>query len=155
MILAIGVDPGASGGLACVAADCVVAAAMPATERDVWDWFHYFEAGQRPFAVIEKVGGFVQGSRGNIGSAMFKFGQSYGSLRMALTAAGIPFDEVTPQEWQKVIGIPARKPTESKSEHKAKLRAKAQQLFPDVRVTLATADALLIAEYCRRRHAKG
>ena len=70
---------------------------------------------------------------------------------MALTAAGIPFEEVTPVVWQRGLGIPVRKKDESRSQFKGRLKAKAQQLFPQVKVTLKTADALLISEYCRRK----
>lgn len=144
----VGIDPGASGGLATVGAD-LQAVGMPGTELDVWVWM---SVEPRPeFAVIEKVGGYTQAGGPQPGSAMFKFGQSYGGLRMALVAAGIPFDEVTPQTWQKGLGVTPRGKTESKTQFKNRLKARAQQLFPSVKVTLATADALLIAEFCRRK----
>lgn len=151
--LYIGIDPGASGGLACLTPGGVYHTPMPETERDVWDWVNdtpkYRANGSPCFAVIEKVGGYIQGNK-LPGSAMFNFGRSYGGLRMALIAAGIPFEEATPQRWQKTLGIPSRKKDESKGQFKNRLKARAQQLFPSVKVTLATADALLIAEYCRR-----
>ncbi len=62
---------------------------------------------------------------------------------MALVAAGIAFDEVTPQRWQKMLGC------RSKGDKNVTKR-RAQDLFPQVRVTHALADALLLAEYCRR-----
>lgn len=144
----IGVDPGMGGGLASIAAEGANGIPMPQTERDVWEWFHWWESRQRPFAVIEK----VHAMPSNGVSGMFKFGMSYGSLRMALVAAGIPFEEVTPQTWQKGIGIVKRGKDESGTDWKNRLKGKAQQLFPGEKVTLATADALLIAEYCRRKH---
>lgn len=101
------------------------------------------------FAVIERVSGYV--GEAQPGSAAFKFGQSYGGLRMALVAAGIPFEEVTPQVWQRKMGVTPRRKDESKTAWKNRLKAKAQQLYPGVKVTLATADALLLVEYCRRR----
>lgn len=147
----LGIDPGASGGLACLSFDPVDAVAMPATDRDVWDWIRFL--GHRPnghvFAVIEKVGGYI--GKQQPGSAMFKFGRSYGSLCMALTAANIPFEEITPQRWQKGLGITTRKKTETRTQWKNRLKAHAQRLFPSVAVTLATADALLIATYCQRK----
>ena len=179
-----GIDPGGSGGLAVLTAagsataTTSSAVTMPATERDVWEWVENCTPhdGSNVFAVIEKVGGYAgdRASGGN-GPAMFKFGMSYGGLRMALVAAGIPFDEVTPQTWQKGLGIAPRRPHtktrevqikkgknkgkwrteryggETDTEFKNRLKAKAQQLFPTVKVTLAVADALLIAEYCRRK----
>ena len=158
----LGIDPGASGGLAVVYRygvrdGSVEAVPMPATERDIWDWFvQWKDSGlgrSKPIAVIEKVTGYI-GDGGNPGSAMFKFGTSYGGLRMALIAAEIPFEEITPQAWQKASGIFPRKSRggETKTQWKNRLKSKAQQLFPLVKVTLPTADALLIAEYCMRKH---
>lgn len=156
----IGIDPGASGGLAIRRAGICQAVPMPPTEADVWHWVK--EAGSflrvekgvvvggcETFAAIEQVWGHI--GEGQPGSAMFKFGQSYGGLRMALIAAGIPFEQVVPRTWQKDMGIPPRKKEESKTQWKNRLKAMAQQLFPDERVMLATADALLIAEWCRRK----
>lgn len=151
MPIYIGVDPGASGGLACYSKDGITAVGMPSTERDVWEWFSGYNLDQRPVAVIEKVGGYVGGT-GQPGSAMFKFGASYGRLCMALCAADIPYEEVTPQNWQKGLGIPGRTRKESKGQWKNRLKAHAQKLFPQEKVTLLTADALLIAEFCRRKH---
>jgi hypothetical protein len=151
-----GVDPGATGGLALLyeGSSDVDVGPMPDTEADILEWFRVRWAGgdYQPFAVIEKVGGFVKGNPAP-GSAMFKFGCGYGGLRMALIACGIPFEEVTPQKWQKALGITPRdnKGNESKSSHKNRLKAKAQQLFPGEKITLAVCDALLIAEYCRRK----
>ena len=93
----------------------------------------------------------MPGSRGNIGSAMFKFGTSYGLLKMALIAARIPFEEVSPMRWQQGLHIPARKKSDSDNKWKSVLKAHAQKLFPETPVTLKTADAILIAEYCRRQ----
>jgi hypothetical protein len=154
----LGIDPGASGGLAAVCGrePRPVCVPTPATERDVWDWLKEYGAGPlRPvnggpvaFAVVEKVGGYV--GQAQPGSAAFKFGVSYGALRMALTAAGVPWEEATPQRWQKALGLGARRKGESKTSWKNRLKGAAQSAFPGVKVTLATADALLIAEYCRR-----
>ena len=147
--LFLGIDPGASGGLAVVSAIGQDSTAMPATERDAWDWIRSSYAS---CAAIEKVQGYIGPGTAFPGSAMFRFGQSYGFLRGCLIAAGISFEEVTPQRWQKGLGVAPRGKQESKGAFKNRLKAKAQQLFPNVKVTLATADALLIAEYCRRKH---
>jgi hypothetical protein len=146
----IGVDPGASGGLAAfLPSGRVQTIKMPATERDIYDWFYPWEYTDAA-AVIEKVGGYI--GTGQPGSAMFKFGTGYGGLRMAMIANGIPFEEITPQKWQRALGITPKKKEESKTQWKNRLKAVAQQLFPHVIITLATADAILIAEYCKRKH---
>ncbi len=146
----VGIDPGQSGGTARIA-DGFRAEAypMPATERDVWEMIQSLQETSfgRAIAIIEKVHAMPKQGV----SSTFKFGTGYGGLRMALIAAGIPFDEVTPRTWQKALGVVARKKTETITQFKNRLKAKAQQLFPSVKVTLKTADALLIAEYCRRK----
>jgi len=81
--------------------------------------------------------------RGSIGN--FKLGRHYGMLQASLTAFGIDFVEVTPQKWQKALGCLT-------GGNKNVTKKKAQELFPDVKVTHAIADALLLAEYARRKH---
>lgn len=160
----LGIDPGAGGGIAVLMhtyvrggpafESSVSAVSMPPTLGDIWQQLgscgNHTKSLWSTFAVIEKVGGFLRTEAPNPGSAMFKFGVSYGSLLMALTAAGVPYEEVTPQRWQKALGVPSRKKGETKGGLKNRLKARAQQLFPSEKVTLATADALLLAEYCRR-----
>lgn len=158
----IGIDPGKSGGLALLNQDGTVAAVtkMPDTERDLCDWLETWQdAGQgsgsngadhgiRPIkAMLERVnagawGAGKGGQKMGVSSA-FTFGMGYGVLRGVLTALRIPFDLVSPQKWQGEIGCLTKG-------QKNVSKAKAQQLFPNVKVTHANADALLIAEYCRR-----
>ena len=148
----LGIDPGASGGLCLLDGSDSVAIKMPDTERDVWDWLCDVPI-KRAFAVIEKVGGYI--GTPQPGSAMFKFGQSVGGLRMALIGAMIPFEEITPQRWQNGLGIVKRAKDESKGQFKNRLKQRAQQLHPRLNVTLATADAILIATYCQRKRQGG
>ena len=149
----LGCDPGANGGLALIDHEGQVEAVKtPADPLELWRWIHSkrSNAGHHfTMAALEKVGGHIQG-RDQPGSAMFNFGKSYGVLVGMLTAAGISRDDVTPQEWQKSFGL-------KRSEHldekwKNVLKAEAQKIFSSVKVTLATADALLLAEYVRRKY---
>ncbi len=116
------------------------------------------------FAVIEKVGGYIGASHAR-GSAMFNFGA--GALEAFLIAASIPYELVTPATWIRPLGLPLRrraargklvtsdgKVPETDHQWKSRLRTKAQQLHPTVKVTLAVADALLLATYCHR-HREG
>lgn len=147
----IGIDPGASGGLVAMTHDRLLSCvSMPDTEKDTWNWFCRWEKCQK-FAVIEKVGGYI-GGVGSPGATMFKFGFSAGVLTAFLISASIPFEQVPPQKWQKALGCGTRAKTESKADWKNRLKGRAQALFPTEKVTLATADALLISEYCRRVH---
>lgn len=154
----IGIDPGASGGLAYIWGHRVEARHMSTTELDIWEWFvklpKPFWAEQQcfgqVFAVVEKVQGFI--GIAQPGSAAFKFGFNAGFLRGCLVASGIPFEEVPPQRWQKALGVTPRKKSESKTQWKNRLKQHAERLFPNIKITLATADALLMAEYARRTH---
>ena len=162
--LYIGIDPGQAGGLValCVSAKGseVNAVSMPDTERQVWEWIAENSPARfapNSYAVIEKVHSMPE--QGVVSS--FKFGMGYGALRMALTAACIPFEEVDPRTWQKALGVAPRKKEETKPQFKLRLLKLAQQLFPSLPLwsekrakgkMLAVSDALLIAYYCERKH---
>jgi hypothetical protein len=75
----------------------------------------------------------------------FTFGNGFGHLEMALTAAGIPFTRVRPQVWQKELGCLTKG-------DKNITKRKAQELFPSIKATHATSDALLIAHYGTKQH---
>lgn len=143
----IGIDPGDQGGIAVLSADgsVVEVAKMPATPMDLLDFLSRHKDDS--FCVLERVGGMP----GNGGSAMFNFGKGYGHLQMALLALGIPTNDVTPNKWEKSFQL-GSSGKYGKTEWKNRLKAKAQQLFPSLgrKITLATCDALLIAEYGRR-----
>lgn len=152
LMLFIGIDPGVSGGIACIDDHAIVHGTfkMPETDRDLWDVLDEIESRWHhpPIAVrgvLEKVNSGVFGKPGQrmgVVSA-FTFGQGVGRLRMALIAAGIPFDEVLPVKWQTELSCRSRG-------DKNITKGRAQQLFPQVKVTHAIADALLLAEYGRR-----
>lgn len=143
----LGIDPGGNGGIAALHLSGLVEAyRIPDTEHEIWTLVGSFS---KAIAVIEQVQGFI--GKGHPGSAMFKFGQSYGALRMALTAGVIPFEAVPPRNWQKVLDIVPKKLDESRSMFKKRLRGKAQALFPEYTVKAETADALLLALYCRKK----
>lgn len=136
----LGIDPGVGGGIAVLGADGAVVAAlkMPATERDILDVFRLYSEDAR--AMLE----FVRASPQMGSVSIFSFGRGYGALRMGLVAACVPFDEVTPQKWQAAMGCRT-------GGDKNISKRRAQELFPGVPITHARADALLIAEYGRRR----
>lgn len=146
-MITIAIDPGASGGLAWRETDGQTGCCkMPDTEGDVVDLLRHLSISGPATAYVEKVGGFTGGA-GQPGSAMFRFGRGVGVLHGALLALGVRTIEVTPQKWQGWLGIGTSKGSASKTAWKAKLKAEAQRRYPCQKVTLATADALLILEY--------
>ena len=151
----IAIDPGKKGGLAVMDLNnrVVDVANMPDTPQDLLEFLKEAKNYGDCVCYLEKVGGMP----GNGGSAMFNFGKGYGHIEMALLALEIPTMTITPQMWQKTYNVGSVSITRSdaadKREHKNKLKAKAQQLFPSLgkRVTLQTCDALLIGLYgCNR-----
>jgi len=135
-MVVMGIDPGASGGVAWIRDGGSTAVPMPDTERDLLDFLSDGIEEETRFAYLEKVHSMP---RQGVAST-FKFGVNYGMLRGMLIALRIPFDDVTPQKWQKEMGCLTRG-------DKNVSKARAQQLFPQLKVTHAIADALLIAEF--------
>jgi len=140
----IGIDPGVSGGIAVLAESGAVVEThkMPATERDILD---IFEALRVPYGVVgarallERVSASPQ--MGVVSA--FTFGRGVGRLEMALTAARIAFDYITFGKWQQIMCCRT-------GGDKNISKRRAQQLFPSLTITHAIADALLLAECCRR-----
>jgi hypothetical protein len=151
-VVYVGVDPGKSGGMAVSCDGLVLVRKMPETEKDVLEYFRGLVNFGPAVVAVEKVGGFIQDTP-TPGSAMFNFGWNYGSLRMAILANDWPITEsVAPQTWQKALSIAPKRRNETKTQWKNRLKARAQELFPTINVTLAVADALLIMEYVKRKH---
>lgn len=154
MKLYIGIDPGAAGGV-CVLDESgevkLIANMAKITEPDLVQHLGGI-APKVAIATLEKVGAMPKQGL----SSTFKFGRNVGMMEGLLMGVGIPYEMVTPQTWQKSLGVTRTSAGESKTEHKRKLKEKAQKLFPRhaKHITNNTADAILMAEFCRRRHAR-
>lgn len=182
-----GIDPGLSGYFAVLAADgrtVLRQATCPAfpsakghpDKYDVPGMFRLCRdlAGLAALVVIEKQQAYPdQGAVSN-----YTTGFGYGLWVMALTAAGVPYEELAPITWKKAMGIQAesaaagtvgqlddkaRKARRASMRKEALARAvtKASALFPgyDLRATERSrtpspdkATALLLATLARRRH---
>lgn len=143
MKVIIGIDPGANGGIAWSHEDGPRVEKMPDTPQGVWDLIQHIVNDSAMIyrhlefkAYIEKVHSSPQMGV----TSAFTFGNGYGHLEMALTAAGIPFERVTPQKWQKELGCLT-------GGNKNVSKQRAQELFPSMKATHAKADALLIMAY--------
>jgi hypothetical protein len=155
----IGIDPGKSGGIAVIKTDNNIiplkcgAYKMPGTERDIYLFFNTICKEENVFACIE----FVSAMPKQGVSSTFNFGRNYGFLRGMLVANSLSFREVTPQTWQKNMSVIKKRHKNARGEiivesntlFKNRLKQKAQNLYPNVKMTLATCDAVLIAEYLR------
>ncbi len=138
MNIILGVDPGKNGAIVRLYED-IVNVKEWTTTKDAWEflkWVSYppiITKDCKVFAVLEKV------------TRPAKLVGNAGEWRGLLTALGISFKEVTPQIWQKHFGV---FPKEKRARKNA-LKQKAQQLYPNLDITLKTADALLLAEYAK------
>lgn len=143
----MGIDPGQHGGIAIVSDEGYISVLkkMPETEKDLLELLdtiktmYSTESGVLR-TWIEKVSSMPDQG---VASA-FTFGRHYGGLCMALMAVGLGFREVTPASWMKYYGM-RREKGEGKTAWKNRLKARAQQLYPEEKITLDTADSLLIA----------
>lgn len=140
----IAIDPGINGAVVWgTGLHDVAFAVMPDTPADIRDLFRdILVDGIDPVCHMELVGGFAGNTSGTAHSG-FQFGNNNGVLLGILAALEIPVVRHRPQAWQKLLGLSSSKHL-SKSQHKAKLKARAQELFPGIKVTLKNADALLI-----------
>ena len=132
----IGIDPGKNGGIAWITDGKVCAEKMPETMQDLFDLLSEIAREGPCRAYLEQVASSPQ--MGVVSA--FSFGNGFGHLEMALTANAIPFERIRPQAWQKALGCLTKG-------DKNVTKRRAQELFPDCRVTHSIADALLIARY--------
>lgn len=156
----LGADPGETGGIAVITSDgsWVFCEKMPTTAKRLLDMLRNV-VSELPIAAaaIERIDPRPTGYKDKSGKWMQSILRStciiYGDflqLHMGLLAVDIEPEIVGPKEWQKEFGM-KREKGQTKTAYKRDLKELAQFLFDDVQVTLATADSLLIAEYCRRK----
>lgn len=149
----VGIDPGITGGIAEITSGKIYALKMPATNRDILDLLEDMSDGCcKPFAFLESVHTMPHDSK----KAATTFMKHCGALEMALVAADIPFEKVTPVVWQRSFGLLRKSKSESDTAKKNRHKAKAQELFggTGIKITHAVADALLICEWGRRKQIK-
>lgn len=160
----IGIDPGQNGGIAAKMLESEIKVYdMPQTSQKIYSLLKSItlEAENIEYVkiYIEKTGSFVSG---NSGPAAVKFARHCGLLEGFLIALNYPFIEVSPGNWQKFfIGkqvypkIPKeiqgkerkRILAQRKRKRKNKIKNKAQELCPNLKITLKTADAVGILAY--------
>jgi crossover junction endodeoxyribonuclease RuvC len=145
----IGIDPGSKGVIGVINADKTYTKLInlePMTEQDIAHAFKKLGTLQNAVAYLEKVGAMP----GQGVTSMFNFGKNYGFLRGQLVANGIPFYDVSPQVWQRGVGM--GKSYGSKALRKKAAKQQAEQWFPVMKFTQETADGMLIAVYGHRQH---
>jgi len=170
----VGIDPGLSGGIAFLHGDTLRTHKCPTTEKDMMDLVMSYNSGNL-VAMLEQVNAFPgQGVK-----SVWSFSGNYHGWKMLLTAMCIPYQLVLPKKWQSHFGSMPKAPpapkkkdynfggeaigeiyrkdkanhkvvlAKAKKDRKNHIKSLAQQRFPNVKITLATADAVLMAVYCK------
>lgn len=153
--LIIAIDPGAKGATAVRYPDGKTAVFPFISESEQRESVLNLEAYCRAEkckgeATIEHVDGFC--GNASPGSAMFNFGRNFGFHLGLLAGCGFSVELVRPSVWQKGFPKTAKivDKAKAKREHKAALKEIAARKFPEIKVTLANADALLILDWATR-----
>lgn len=141
----IGIDPGLGGAIAAVRR---IEGATYCLDTIYWDGGsgviellrHYANTWPKPEVWLEKVNAMPKQGI----ASTWKFAQNFGFYTGAVPALQLPLRIVRPVDWQKGLGLPK---VQSKTAHKNNLKSVAAAMFPDVKVTLKNADALLIAHH--------
>lgn len=138
----IAIDPGVNGGVCwCDREGNTHAEPMPVGMTEQADLIRSIAVNNPGIeCIIEKVGGYMPG---NSGPAAATFARHTGNLEAILYCFGIPTYQVSPQKWMKAVGPFAR----DKKERKNAIKEKMARLYPHLKVTLKTADALGIYSY--------
>ena len=146
-MIIIGIDPGASGGVAVYDEDAhdLFTHKCPDNTKAMTAIINSAKArswidDQQLLCAIEKVHAFPTDAR----SSAFKFGMNFGKWLGILGSLNVPTIEVTPQSWMKDFQ-PLPK---IKKDRKNELKRIASEMFPENKITLSTSDAALIAAWC-------
>ena len=142
----IGIDPGKNGGIGIIHNEIAYCKRCPATVSEMAEEIKVcveMTPDIQKTAIIELVHSMPkQGVK-----SVFTFGEGYGKWLGILAAHKIPYIQVTPQKWMKFYG----KLPKDKKDRKNQLKHLAQQRFPEIKITLATADAILLANYLKEK----
>lgn len=133
----LAVDPGQSGGYVGVTMGGLTLVEKWTNLESFVDFVRDFDPDQ---AWVEKVHSYPQQGV----ASTFKFGTNFGMIQGVLAALLVETHLVSPQKWQSSLNLPKAK---TKTEHKNNLKDIAKSRYPDFKWTLATCDAILIADY--------
>ena len=140
----IGIDPGASGGIAIYDGNTLSACKCPQNIGDMYALLEiYCSRGDlsQTAIFIEKVWSFPSDSH----KTAFAFGRNYGSWLAALEIIGARYKLVTPKTWQKYHNTPKLEKKERKTWFKTFAQNSVDKTSQVFNVTYYTADAIMIA----------
>ena len=153
----IGVDPGSNGGIAIfIPGQLSKAVKMPKDITELRDFFAYYKENYKPIVFLEKLSVrpddvVVKDDRAAMGKMyrIQKLMANYEHLKAIIETIGIPYVQVHPLSWQTKLKLRVRGQHEEKAVRKRRYAEVAGKLYPEVKVTMWNADALLIMHFGR------
>jgi len=128
------IDPGVGGAVALrIGETARVFKVKDWTRLDYITFFRRF--GPLPAVMLERVGPMPHDGR----KSLWTFASNVERWKCALTAADVPFFEVSPQKWQGSLGLTLSK---EKAVRKRQIKDLVEARWPGVPATLWSADAL-------------
>ena len=137
-------DPGVNGGFAIHTKDGILLFAMPESLPDMAQLLSGFKVADSHLW-IEKVPKFV--SKLTPAASVATLHENYGIVQGLAYSLGYALHRVEPKVWQDSLGLGGKRSCANSAEWKRKLKAKAQELYPQLDVTLKNCDALLVLHY--------
>lgn len=153
----IGIDPGASGGIAIyIQGTNVKVAKMPKDIAELRDFFAYYRENYKPLVFLEKLSvrpdDITSDDKGtNMGKLyrIQKMMANFEHLKAMMEAEGVPYVMVHAMTWQTKLKLRERGEKEDKAVRKRRYCTVAAKFYPSSKVTLWNADALLIMHFGR------
>ena len=144
----IGIDAGKGGGIASLSKEKNEVYKCPDNPTEMSKLFAQIIDDTPPhhlIVMIEKVWARPHDGRASI----FKFAQNYGQWEGIGVGNHLPLNYVTPQVWMNALGCPKKL---SKKDRKNFLKQLGKDAYPllSKKITLKTADALLVAHYAKK-----
>lgn len=141
-MIVVGIDPGSQGGVGRIEDGEASAKKIPKTLHDRRVMLQTMLRGA-DFVFLEHAHAW----RGEGATSVFTSGRNYGELRMGVAWSGVQYEVVAALKWQNYLDLAFPKGRYTKTQKKNIHKDKAKELFPDIKMTHAIADALLIAHY--------
>jgi len=143
----IGIDPGASGGIAVIDEKGIMMAYKCPKSSDEMSLLFQMCMGSTPAANIKLLMERVWARPTNAVRAAFSYGVNYGQWLGIVATHEVEMNTAIPVEWIKWVGCPKAL---KRDVRKRWLKEKAGELYPNVnKLTLATSDAILITHFAK------
>ena len=153
----IGIDPGASGGIAVfIPGRNVKTVKMPKELAELQGFLEYYAENYNSVVFLEKLSVrpddvIVKGGKAAMGKLyrIQKMMANYEQLKALIGTSGIPYVMVHPASWQAKLKLRPKRVKEEKAQRKHRYKREAERLYPEVNATLWNADAVLIMHFGR------